>query len=97
MRRRSCGNPSDIWIKIDGELFIVSHAITGGYLPRVDIGKMDFYVAKNSEEAGKAARKYWSDMAESDPGEFREMVGDEALVQWSLGQWAGPAARKCAV
>lgn len=50
----------------------------------------EYYIATDSEDAGKAARKYWKELAESDPAEFRVIVGDESLVKWALGQSAGP-------
>jgi hypothetical protein len=50
----------------------------------------EFYLAPDSESAGKAARARWAEMAADDPTEFRHMVGDETLVKWALGQSAGP-------
>ena len=73
-------------IIIDGELMDVDSVHTGGYLPNVYIGKMDFYVAMNEEDAGKATRKYWQEMAENDKREFLAIIGEERLVGWALGE-----------
>jgi len=50
----------------------------------------EYYIATDSEDAGKAAKKYWEEMARSDPVELRAMIGDEVLVKWALGESAGP-------
>lgn len=42
------------------------------------------------EEAGKSAREYYADMAENDPKEFTCFVGEQNLIKWALGQYAGP-------
>ena len=82
------------WIKIDGEKLEVTKVYNGGYLPMIDIGNMDFYVAESHEAAGEAARRYWEELAQDDPREFTCVVGEETLVQWRLGQWAGPGYTK---
>lgn len=73
-------------IKIDGEVYDVDKVFTGGYLPLLECGKLEFYVASDSESAGEAAAKYWEDMAKSDPKEFTCIIGEERLVLWALGQ-----------
>ena len=50
----------------------------------------EYHVFSDHEAAGEAAANYWRDMAENDPEEFRCMVGDETLIKWALGQYAGP-------
>lgn len=77
-------------IKIDGEKHVIDEVFDGGYLPLVRCGRMEFYVAENSDAAGKAARRYWADMAENDPKEFACIVGAETLIQWGMGHYAGP-------
>jgi hypothetical protein len=77
-------------IKIDGEVMIVDKVYGGDYLPMIECDGMEFYLAEDSESAGQAARKRWEEMAESDPSEFRCIVGDDTLVKWALGQYAGP-------
>lgn len=49
-----------------------------------------YWVFEDTHVAGEATRKYWEDLVEHDPGEFRCLVGDETLVNWCLGQYAGP-------
>lgn len=80
-------------IRIDGELYNVSNVYDGGYLPMIETEEgCDFYLAEDSEKAGEAARKYWEDMANDDPSEFRAIIGDEALVAWALGQPYAPGS-----
>lgn len=50
----------------------------------------EWYLASSSEEAGDIARDYWEDMAKQDYKEFICLVGEETLVSWALGQFAGP-------
>jgi hypothetical protein len=73
-------------IRIDGEFFDVSTS----YGTTVCDGRMEWHLFASTEDAGKAAREYWLDMAENDPTEFRTMVGDETLIAWALGRYAGP-------
>ena len=80
-------------IKIDGTLYHVESVEDYGYLPHIttDEGE-EFYLAADSEEAGKIARGRWEEMAENDPSEFTCMVGEKTLVAWALGQSAGPGS-----
>lgn len=50
----------------------------------------EYYIFPDSETAGKAAREYWEDLAENDPKEFACLVGEETLIQWGMGHYAGP-------
>lgn len=75
-------------IRIDGELYTIRDVQTGGYLPLIDTDGGEFYVAESSEEAGKAARQRWE---EEDDTELRAVLGDEALIQWGLGNYANGA------
>lgn len=77
-------------IRIDGELYTIDEVYTGGYLPLVRTDGGEFYLAEDSESAGRAARERWQDTMREDPAEFRTIVGDETLIRWSLGQSAGP-------
>lgn len=88
------GDEDALTITIDGEEYEVRRVLPGDYLPLLEIegSNMEFYVAENPEEAGKAAREYWKDMVENDPREFTAMVGEETQIQWGLGQWAGPGS-----
>jgi hypothetical protein len=53
---------------------------------------------EDHDDAGKAARSYYEDMARNDPEEFRSMVGDDTLSRWALGQSAGPGtAQVCSL
>ena len=60
-----------------------------GFLIECDNG-CEYHVFDNHEAAGEAAADYWREMAENDPEEFRCLVGDENLIKWALGQYAGP-------
>jgi len=55
-------------------------------------GSRDFYLFESIEDAGEQARKYWEDMAQDDAEEFACVVGTDTLVQWGLGQSAGPGS-----
>lgn len=79
-------------IRIDGELLEVDKVLNFGYLPMVVCGREEYYLAESSEAAGKKAREYWEDMAENDPKEFTYLVGEETLIQWGLGKYAGPGS-----
>ena len=82
-------------ITINGEELYVKHVWQGGYLPLVDCGGAgEYYVAEDSEQAGKRAREYWEDMARNDPKEFACIVSEEVLVSWALGRNAGPGRSK---
>ena len=61
------------------------------YLPMIEAEDgQEFYLAESSEEAGEKAREYWEDLAQDDPREFTCLVGEETLIQWGLGNSAGP-------
>jgi len=77
-------------IRIEGEFFDVSTACGG----TVCDGRMEWRLFADAEEAGKEARAHWADMVDNDPSEFRSLVGDESLVKWALGQYAGPGGTK---
>ena len=79
-------------ITINGEVCEILRVQNWGGLPTVETDNGDFYLAKDSEHAGEQARKYWEDMAQNDPKEFTCIVGEETLVSWALGQWAGPGS-----
>ena len=72
-------------IIIDGEVEDVA-VRNSGYLPMVYDRSREWYVAKDEEKAGLAARKYWEEMVHDDPEEFAAIVGAERLIQWALGQ-----------
>ncbi len=83
-------------IRIDGETYEIDHVRDlGDGVHEVSCGRMEFVIAPDSETAGQAARARWAEMAENDPEEFRCMVGDEVLVNWALGQNAGPGSVGC--
>ena len=77
-------------ITIDDEKMEDVEVNTGSYLPMITLGNRDYYVAESTGAAGEAARQYWKELAESDPKEFTCMVGEETLVSWALGEYAGP-------
>lgn len=81
-------------ITIDGTEYEVED-IYKHYLPEIRTrGHQEFVVARSSEQAGKAARKRWADMAQNDKSQFRAMVGDEALMAWAMGEYGGPGSTK---
>ena len=52
----------------------------------------EYYLVESREEAGEAAREYWEDLAQDDPKEFACLLGTETLIQWGLGNYAGPGS-----
>ncbi len=58
----------------------------------VEIEGEHWLLFRDKEAAGEAARERWADMAHNDPEEFACMVGQETLVSWALGQYAGPGS-----
>jgi hypothetical protein len=86
---------SGMWIQIDGEKIEVIRVDSDGYLPMLYLDdRSEWYVAESSKDAGDAAMKYWKDMANNDIEKIKEIIGDETLIQWGLGQYAGPGWKK---
>lgn len=83
---------NDLFISIEGEIYDVDNVRRYGYLPMLEMGSTEFYVAETSAEAGEKAKEYWQDMADNDPKEFACIVGEETLIQWGLGRSAGPGS-----
>lgn len=84
-------------IYIDGDVNIVekySNEPYGDYeLHRVELDDgTEWYLFESSEVAGKTAKIYWKELAETDPDEFAAIVGEKTLVAWALGQYAGPGS-----
>ena len=52
----------------------------------------EYYIFRDREQAGEAAREYWEDLAQDDPREFACLVGEETLISWGLGNYAGPGS-----
>lgn len=73
-------------IIIEGVIEDVDKVFDGGYLPMLDMGRYEYYVAENDDAAGKANRRYWQDMADKDPKEFTAIIGEARLIEWALGQ-----------
>ena len=78
-------------IKIDGVIYNIKNVTYNGCLTSIETETgEEFYLAKNHEEAGEKARKYWEDLAQDDPEEFACMVGVKVLINWGLGISDGP-------
>lgn len=91
--RRSNPLETDL-IDLGGEVMIVSKHYDYGYLPMIDVGSSEFYIAKNDTQAGEQARAYYADMADNDKEEFACLVGESNLIAWALGKSAGPGSVK---
>ena len=61
-----------------------------GYGKEITTDDGTFVIFGDAELAGESAREYWEDLAKNDPEEFACIVGEETLIAWALGQWAGP-------
>jgi len=80
-------------IKIDGVIYDIKKLYNGGYLPTIETETgEEFYLARDFNEAGEAARKYWEDLAQDDPKELTCLVGEKVLVNWGLGMSDGPGS-----
>ena len=80
-----------LFITIEGGEYQVVKITEYNYLPMVELeDSTQWYIAADSEEAGKATRRYWEDLAQNDPEEFVAIVGTKTLMAWALGQYAGP-------
>jgi hypothetical protein len=78
-------------IKIDGEILEVTEYEDRYGTTTIELEDgTEWYLFYSREEAGEAAREYWKYMAQNDPQEFTCMVGEDTLVKWALGQYAGP-------
>jgi len=82
------------WIVIDGEIIDVDHVSDANdeCPAMIDEGRRDWYVDEDAETAGVRARERWKNMAENDPKEFVCMVGEETLIKWGMGHYAGPGS-----
>lgn len=80
------------YVNIEGEILDVE-VHPHGYA-MVSSGNRDWYVFQDEEQAGQEARDYWLDMAENDQAEFTCMVGESTLVDWALGNFAGPGSEQ---
>ena len=80
------------FVNIDGRTLNVK--VYAGNQPMVINHDKEWYVFQSSRSAGKAAREYWEDMAKEDSVEFVYIVGQHTLVQWALGNYAGPGTTK---
>jgi hypothetical protein len=83
---------TQLLIVIDGEVKKVTEVHNRGYKVLELDDKTEWYVFEDSDTAGKAAREYWEDMAANDPREFTCMVGEETLISWGMGRYAGPGS-----
>jgi len=61
-----------------------------GYGKEITTNDGEFVIFEDADWAGESAREYWEDLAKNDPEEFACIVGEETLIAWALGQWAGP-------
>ena len=62
-----------------------------GYNIKLDDGT-EWVMYQTREDAGEAAEEYWRDLAENDEREFMCLVGEENLIKWAMGKWAGPGS-----
>ena len=79
-------------IGIDG---IVSRVVsirigTRDYLPYIVTEDGCYVIAQDKEQAGRAAVRFWLDLAKNNPVEFANVIGVDTLVKWVCGQFAGP-------
>lgn len=80
----------NLLIEINGTVEEVGKVYNNWGYPMVEIGTQYYFIFEDSEEAGKAAKEHWQNIAENDPDEFTCMVGKESLIAWGLGRYGGP-------
>lgn len=86
--------PEGSTITLDGEKFEIQAVHCYGDYSEICTDGGDFYVFRDHESAGKAAREHYADMAANDPAEFQCIMGAETLIAWGMGQYAGPGSRQ---
>lgn len=70
-------------IRIDGEIYNDVTVRTGGYLPMVEDGRKEWYVAWDHEHADDATLEYWRDLPAR---ELVALLGEERIVDlWTSG------------
>jgi hypothetical protein len=86
---------------VDGEAIEIGRVTQhdGGGVEVTELGcSRTWILFEDSDDAGKAARAYYADMAQNDPEYLRTLVGSECLTRWALGQPAGPgSAQVCSL
>lgn len=60
----------------------------------IETDEGDFILFESGLAAGEAAREYWLEMVENEPEEFTTLVGEETLIAWAIGRYAGPGSQK---
>lgn len=81
-----------MFIKIDNETMeVIQINFYSGNL-EVETDNGEYVIFKSQEDAGKAAREYWVDLAEYDEQEFMYLVGEGNLLKWAMGKSAGPGS-----
>ena len=78
----------------NGDIEEVSSTYMGSYLPMATLGRREYYMAADSDEAGQKAVERWRDMADNDKEEFVCMIGEATLIDWARGHSAGPGCVK---
>jgi hypothetical protein len=77
-------------VKTDGDWVAVEDSTDLGTHVELEFDGEEWLVFTDREEACDMAREYWEDMAHNDSSEFVSLVGEDTLVQWALGNYAGP-------
>jgi len=76
-----------------GEKHIVSAIKFSDYLPLLvfEDGE-EYFIAQDPDMAGKAASRYWEDLAENHPDEFVAHLESNTVVRWVLEVWHNDAS-----
>lgn len=75
-----------LYLKLDGEEVEVTEIYSSGYLPMLEVSGQEYYVAPDSVIAGAAAREYWSDVMSESPETLGNLLGEDRLTKWALGE-----------
>jgi hypothetical protein len=86
---------TELWIAIDGDDTYEVTEVGEHYLPTLQCGSSRSYaVARDDDQAEAAVVAYWNELRDTDPAEFRCIIGDKTLIAWACGQEAGPGTIK---
>lgn len=77
---------NNYFLLIDGELIEACDLYQSSYLPTLDAGRRDWYLALDEDAAEEAMRKVYEDL-QNDPDELIALVGQERIVDmWIRGE-----------
>ena len=77
-------------IVIDNEVLEVTEIYDTGYGKTFCCDDREYIIFKHRDDAVDSVIDYYIDMIKNEPDEFIYLIGTEGLIQWALGNNAGP-------